>query len=455
MRRRAAQRGSTPPPIVRPPAPAPEPPEPEPWVPVEPAPEPPEPEPWVPVESEPEPWVPAVPEPPAPEPEPIASPPRRTEPRPAPPRRAAPAPRKAPPLRGDRRRGRPDLPPAARNSSRGGRRVLALFAVLIVAVLVFVAVKTFQPLHDDGSGLIRVKVPAGASVGDIGKLLEDRGVIGSSRWFQVNATLTGSRSGLRNGTYTLRRDMRYGTVLNALTDGPKAKVLKTFKLTLPEGLSRKEIAPRIKDDVGGDYLAASISPAALRHARRLGLPRSRKTTEGFLFPATYDLLSGAEAKDLVTKQLDAFAANVKRVSYRTLIIASMVEREAQRDSERPLISAVIHNRLKDGMPLAIDATTRYQFNQWSEPLKQSQLESDSPYNTRINRGLPPTPIGNPGLASIRASEHPARVGYLYYVVKPGTCGRHNFSKTDAQFERDVAAYNAARDKAGGKSPTTC
>ena len=336
-----------------------------------------------------------------------------------------------------------------------GRRILALIVVLLVGALVFGVVKTFQPLHDDGSGLVRVKVPAGASVGEIGDLLEARGVISSSRWFEANATITGSRGGLRDGTYTLRHDMRYGTVLNALTEGPKAKVIKTFKLAVPEGLSIKEVAPRVKDDVGGGYTKAAASASALRAARRLGLPKSAKTTEGFLFPATYDLLRGAEASNLVAQQLKAYRDNVKGGGYRRLIIASMIEREAQRDSERPLIAAVIYNRLKDGTPLAIDATTRYEFNEWSKPLLQSQLESDSPYNTRINRGLPPTPIGNPGLASIRAAAKPAKVGYRFYVVKPGTCGRHNFSKTDAQFQRDVAAYNAARDRAGGKSPTTC
>lgn len=344
--------------------------------------------------------------------------------------------------------------------------MLALIAVLLVGILVFVVVKTFQPGHEDGSGLVSVKVPEGASVGEIGDLLEDRGVITSSRWFNVNATITGSRSGLRPGTYTLRRDMRYGTVLNALTEGPKTKVIKTFKLTVPEGLSRREIAPRVEKDLGGDYLEASGSDTAVGAARRLGLPRGTDTTEGFLFPATFDLVEGSEAKDLVAAQLDAFAANTGSVDYGlarrrnltrydVLIIASMVEREARLERERPLIAAVIHNRLRDGMPLAIDATTRYETSNWTEPIKQSELDADTPYNTRLNRGLPPTPIGNPGLASIKAAARPANVDYLYYIVTPGTCGRHSFSRTDAEFQEDVAAYDAAREQAGGNSPTTC
>ena len=142
-------------------------------------------------------------------------------------------------------------------------------------------------------------------------------------------------------------------------------------------------------------------------------------------------------------------------AYDVLIIASMVEREARLPRERPLIAAVIYNRLKDGIPLGIDATIRYATNNWTTPLRDSELKRDSPYNTRNRAGLPPTPIGNPGLAAIRAAARPANVGYRYYVVQPGTCGKHAFSATFAQFQRDKQRYDIARARAGGKSPTTC
>jgi cell division protein YceG involved in septum cleavage len=116
---------------------------------------------------------------------------------------------------------------------------------------------------------------------------------------------------------------------------------------------------------------------------------------------------------------------------------------------------VIYNRLHAQQPLAIDATIRYATGNWRSPLTKSQLAIDSPYNTRTRAGLPPGPIGNPGLASIEAAAKPARVGYLYYVVKPGTCGEHAFSSTFAKFQQDQARYEAARNAAGGKSPTKC
>jgi uncharacterized YceG family protein len=261
--------------------------------------------------------------------------------------------------------------------------------------------------------------------------------------------------------------MSHGAAIEALMQGPKARIVKTVSVTIPEGRSLRETVAIVKKNgLEGDYAKAASSRAALRKARSLGLPAKADTPEGFLFPATYELVAGAPAKNLVDKQLDAFessfgeldlrAAKRKNLTrYDVVIIASMVEREAMLDKERPLVAAVVYNRLKEGIPLGIDATIRYQLNNWSRPLRVSELERDTPYNTRLHRGLPPTPIGNPGLASLKAAARPAKVDYLFYVVKPGTCGEHAFSSTDAQFQRDVARYNAERAKAGGKSPTKC
>jgi peptidoglycan lytic transglycosylase G len=133
----------------------------------------------------------------------------------------------------------------------------------------------------------------------------------------------------------------------------------------------------------------------------------------------------------------------------------MIEREAGVAKDRPLISAVIYNRLHQGIPLGIDATLRYRLDNWSRPLRVSELDTNSPYNTRKHQGLPPTPIGSPGLASLKAALAPAKVSYLYYVVKPCGNGAHAFSSTDAQFQRDVAAYNRKREQLGGKDPSHC
>jgi uncharacterized YceG family protein len=263
---------------------------------------------------------------------------------------------------------------------------------------------------------------------------------------------------------TLKRDMSYAAALDALTQSAKAAP-KLTRLTIPEGRSRSEIAATTKSaGLDGDYVRASRSSKQL-DPRKFGAPKGA-TLEGFLFPATYQLKAGATVEDLVAQQLKAFRRNIAQVDlrrakrknltpYDVLVIASMIEREAGIAKDRPLISAVIYNRLKDGMPLGIDATLRYELRNWTRPLKVSELQRDTPYNTRTHTGLPPTPIGNPGLSSIQAAARPAKVGYLFYVVKPCGNGAHNFSATDAEFQRDVAAYEAKRRELGGKSPVTC
>ena len=212
-------------------------------------------------------------------------------------------------------------------------------------------------------------------------------------------------------------------------------------------------------------MADTVS-SRLLDPRRYGAERRPDSLEGFLFPATYDLRRADGTRELVAKQLAAFRerfAGVDRSYARSKNLTGYRRAddrfhgggEAQLDRERPLVAAVIYNRLRQGMPLGIDATTRYATGNWTSPLTRSQLASDSPYNTRNRSGLPPGPIGNPGLASIQAAARPARVDYLYYVVKPGGCGEHAFSSTFEKFQQDSSRYEAAREQAGGQSPTDC
>jgi uncharacterized YceG family protein len=251
--------------------------------------------------------------------------------------------------------------------------------------------------------------------------------------------------------------MSNGAAIDALTQGPKVKVVPTTNVTIPEGPSIREEAAKIdKASFTGSYAKEANSPQTLRAIRKLGAPKGTKTAEGFMFPATYTMLEGAPIKNLVSKQLAAFKDNFGGVDmsfakrknltrYDVLIIASLIEREAQLDKERPVIASVIYNRLRDGMPLGIDATIRYHTGHWERPIRVSELNDDNPYNSRLRRGLPPTPIGNPGLKSIKAAAKPAHTKYLFFVRKPGKSGAHAFSSTDAQFQRDNERYQASRN----------
>ena len=355
-------------------------------------------------------------------------------------------------------------PPARPRRRHILRRAVALALVLAVAVAAWLVAKVFQPFHGKGTGAVAVTIPLGAGTNQIGDLLESRGVIDSSFWFSVRARLSGKRGSLRSGRFVLRHGMSYAAAIDALTT--QAGIGPTIHVVVPEGRSRHEIVP-IVDGIGlrGDYLAAT-QRSPLLDPRRYGAPASTPSLEGFLYPATYELPQHATVDRLVTAQLKAFkrafasvplgyAKRKNLTAYDVLTIASMVEREALVPKDRGLIAAVIYNRLHKRIQLGIDATIRYALNNWSRPLRVSELHIDSPYNTRTRLGLPPTPIGNPGIESMKAAARPARVPYLYYVVKPCGDGAHNFSSTYDKFLRDQAAYEAARRKRGGKSPVHC
>jgi cell division protein YceG involved in septum cleavage len=247
---------------------------------------------------------------------------------------------------------------------------------------------------------------------------------------------------------------------------PPPAAPKIVRVLIPEGYTADQIATLAREDgLRGSYMSA-VGQAAHRALLRpadYGAPRGTHSLEGFLFPATYELYAGTPAARLVQEQLTAFRRNfgggeVDRARklgvtpYQLLTIASIVEREAGTPHDRPLVAAVIYNRLKAGMTLGVDATLRYALHDYEHPLTEAQLSSDTPYNTRLRRGLPPTPISNPGAAAIRAAAHPAHASYLYYVNGADGCGELVFSTGYTQFEHDAAAYREALRRNGGNVP---
>jgi uncharacterized YceG family protein len=353
-------------------------------------------------------------------------------------------------------------------SRRGMRRIVPAFLVIVLLVAAYGANKIWQPLHGDGHGRVQVVVPEGSGAKQIGDQLVKAGVIDNATIFSLRARLAGKRDRLRSGVHILKLDMSYGDAIDAMTAVPKAAA--TVTVAIPEGLTIKQIASIAhRAQLRGSYRKATRSASAMRTARLLGAPANVKTLEGFFFPDTYQLRTTASTGTLVKDQLQdfkrqtaglsyAYAKKKQLTRYDVLIIASLIENEAQLAKDRPLIAAVIYNRLKQGIPLQIDATTRYETGNYganARPIRQSELDAKTPYNTRNQTGLPPTPISNPGLAALKAAAHPAKVPYLYYVVKPCGNGAHAFSSTDAQFQKDVAAYNAKRDQLGGKDPSSC
>jgi UPF0755 protein len=239
-----------------------------------------------------------------------------------------------------------------------------------------------------------------------------------------------------------------------------------LRIVFPEGFTIDQMAQRItavnriareRRDVRPRLRAAEY----LRLTRRSRLPGEfagdgrRRILEGFLFPATYEFLPETTTAQLVNKQIAAFnkawakvdlayAESKNLTPYDVLIIASMVEKETLAPEERPLVAAVIYNRLKAGMTLGIDATLRYGLDiPPTESIRQSQLDSDNAYNTRRLTGLPPTPIANPGLASLQAAAHPADVNYLFFARNPDK-ETHFFTANEAEFLRFLAEHGYGR-----------
>ena len=238
--------------------------------------------------------------------------------------------------------------------------------------------------------------------------------------------------------------------------------LARLRIIFPEGFTRREMADRVaavreiaihKRDVTprltrSGYLQATAGakpPAAFRK------DWGGRSIEGFLFPSTYEFSQFTPSAGLVRDQLEHFRRQWEKVDlryarsknltpYDVLIIASMIEKETVAPEERRLVAAVVYNRLRQGMPLGIDATIRYGRDvPGTEPLKQSDIDSDDPYNTRNRLGLPPTPISNPGLASMRAAAGPARVDYLYFVRKPDGV-HHFFTASEPEFCQKSLEY---------------
>jgi uncharacterized YceG family protein len=247
---------------------------------------------------------------------------------------------------------------------------------------------------------------------------------------------------------------------------PPPSAPRIVSVLIPEGYTANQIAVLAREDgLTGSYLAAvgAASHRGLLRPSAYGSPRGTHSLEGFLFPATYELYARTPVARLVGEQLTAFRRNfgggeVDRARklgvtpYGLLTVASIVEREAGTAHDRPLVAAVIYNRLRAGMTLGVDATLRYALHDFEHPLTEAQLQTNSPYNTRLHKGLPPTPIANPGAAAIRAAAYPAHASYLYYVAGADGCGELVFSTGYAQFERNAAAYRKALQRNGGNVP---
>jgi UPF0755 protein len=333
-------------------------------------------------------------------------------------------------------------PPRARR--RAGFLLLAVIA-FVIGLGVGYARAYFAP-GDEGPK-VTVTIPEGATLTVIGQALEAKGVVKHARAFVIKAQSDGYATQFKAGTYELHENEPYESLVDALAKGAKSPGIK---VTVQEGSTLERTA-----DIAAAAVPTITQESYVKVARDNPPPFKLKgykagtTLEGMLFPATYELASNAKASMFVNDQLEAFTQNFGEVDlarahkanltdYDVVIIASMVEREARVAQERPVVAAVIWNRLREGMLLQIDATVQYALGGTKPELTYEDLKIDSPYNTYKHAGLPPTPIANPGLAALQAAADPSAVDYLYYVARNDGTGRHYFTADYDQFLVDKA-----------------
>jgi UPF0755 protein len=321
-----------------------------------------------------------------------------------------------------------------------------LAAVLLPLVLLFVAGGWFlyqvNPPGDPGRR-ISVTIPARTGTGGIGDLLEDKGVIGSSAAFQIYTKVT--RAGpFKPGQYSMRESLGVRDAVKRLNAGPARA--PDVGLALAPGLTLDQIAGRVGQLPGHSkeaFLAASGSTAV----RSRYQPAEVSSFEGLTFPDTYLVPKNETDEQILSRLVAAFdqqadgagvaAANTSGLTpYQTIVVASLIEREAKLDEDRPLIAAVIRNRLAAGMPLQIDATVCYAKGGCDKAPTRADLEINSPYNTYKVPGLPPTPISSVSAKSLAAAARPADAPYLFYVLSDNN-GKHKFATTQQEHDRNV------------------
>jgi UPF0755 protein len=336
-----------------------------------------------------------------------------------------------------------DLTPPPRSSGHRKRRLPKLVGLLVVLVILVLLMVTaaygvskvrnhFKSAPDyvgSGSGKVVVQVKAGESAYRLAPRLVQLEVVKSAAAFRKAAANDTKAAGLQPGYYQLRLHMSAASALALLLD-PKARLLG--HVTIPEGSTVKQTLALIAKNT--EVPLAQLEQAASNPAA-LALPAyAQGRLEGFLFPATYDVEPGTTAVEVLRMMIERFqesadsAGLVQRAQqlgvtpYQVITVASLIERESRLSAEYPKVARVVYNRLDKNMTLGIDASLLYGLGRTSGGLKKSELAKDTPYNTRLHTGLPPTPIASPGDKALEAALNPAAGDWLYYVLanKDGT-----------------------------------
>jgi UPF0755 protein len=324
------------------------------------------------------------------------------------------------------------------------KKILALICLVLITAAAYLYINNYiveglKAVDINDNTPIRVEIPSGSTTNDIAEILYENDLISNIRAFKYYAEKIGSDAKLKAGTYVLSRNMNADDLLNSLIKGGASG--NTYDITVIEGLTKEEMAEALADQTGLDYerfIELMESPELFEDDFEFFKDSSLTNLQGYLMPDTYNVYADSREEDIIRvllREFDKFyrdeirprMENTPLTFDEVINLASIVEKEALLDEERDEVAKVFLNRLEINMKLQSCATVNYANGVWKERLTYDDIEIDSPYNTYVIEGLPPTPINSPGKISIIAVLEPADVDYLYFVAKGD--GSHYFSNT--------------------------
>ncbi|HEX7056366.1 MAG TPA: endolytic transglycosylase MltG [Bacilli bacterium] len=325
--------------------------------------------------------------------------------------------------------------------------LLLLAAGCLAGVALYVA-NALQPMEPTGSE-VHVQIEKGMDTRSIADALAEHGIIRDSFIFTLYVKYKHEGSRFQAGEYAMKPGIKLDDIIQKLNSGDTVKAA-TVRFTIPEGYTVEQIADKLGKlgIVNKEKFLALAKKPELFSAKHIGdIPKNpalKEPLEGYLFPETYEMKKGSTEQEIIERMLQELDRKLDTLPadwqskmqkngvtfHQLLTIASLIEREAVLPEERPIISSVIYNRLhnKQPMPLQIDATIQYALGKQKEKLYADDLKVDSPYNTYLHLGLPPGPIADPSLASIKAALEPASTKYYYYVTRKDGSNGHYFAK---------------------------
>ncbi|MBC8080177.1 MAG: endolytic transglycosylase MltG [Gorillibacterium sp.] len=343
-----------------------------------------------------------------------------------------------------------------KKSHLGLKIFLSFFLVMIIAVVigVYYVWSNLQPAAK--SSPVTFEILSGTGSIGVADILEQKGIIRNKELFTFYLRYKNEGTRFQAGNYEMSPGITLDEIIAKLNHGEIVKE-EMVRFTIPEGFTLKQIIARLDEEgiaSADELLHLTEEPDKLELSLPVdALPTDPKLEfqmEGYLFPETYEMKKGSTSKEIVQRMANEMMFKLESVTgwqdmlkkrgltlHELMTVASLVEREAAVDKERSLIAGVIYNRLENDMRLEIDATVQYALGENKERLYEKDLQIDSPYNTYKNDGLPPGPIGSPGLDSIKAALKPVKTEYLFYVTKKDGSREHLFAKTYAEHLKNI------------------